>query len=101
MAKAATMFFAEPIRNASGKVVAILTIHFDPTENFSPITRTGRVGETGETYAFDRHARLLTRSRFDTQLESITEYYHDGAQLLSLRVCDPDGNLPVAGIAGR
>jgi PAS domain S-box-containing protein len=93
VAKAATIFFAEPVHDASGKVIAALTLRFDPVENLSSVTRTGRVGETGETYAFDRDARLLTESRFDTQLETITEYCRDGTQLLSLRVCDPGGNL--------
>jgi len=30
-----------------------------------------RIGETGETYAFDRNGLMLSNSRFDEQLRSI------------------------------
>ncbi len=93
VARAVTMFFAEPIRDVSGEVIAVLTLSLDPRENFSHVTQIGNIGKTGETYAFDRHACLLTSSRFETALKEISEYHQDGEQSLNIRICDPGGNI--------
>ncbi|MCK5001490.1 MAG: PAS domain S-box protein [Gammaproteobacteria bacterium] len=93
ISEAATMFFAVPVHDLTGNVIAALTLRFDPVSNFTRVTRTGRLGESGETYAFDSNARLITESRFGEQLSAITEYYRDGTKLLSLRIRDPGGNL--------
>ncbi|MCK5519666.1 MAG: PAS domain S-box protein [Candidatus Marinimicrobia bacterium] len=63
-----TCFFAAPIKNKSDNIIAVLIIRIDPSQDFTLITQTGRIGETGETYAFDRDAMLITESRFDDQL---------------------------------
>jgi PAS domain S-box-containing protein len=93
IANAATMFFATPVTDASGKVLAALTLRFDPAREFNSVTRFGRVGETGETYAIDSEGRLITESRFGNQLDTITNYYQEKGQLDSLYVRDPGGNL--------
>ncbi len=93
VAKAATMFFAEPIHDNSGKVIALLTLRLDPAESFNRVTSIGNIGRTGETYAFDRHARLLTSSRFEAELKEVGAYYQDNDQLVSMRICDPGGNI--------
>ncbi len=88
-----TMFFAEPIRDASGRVIALLTLRLDPTENFNPVTQVGKLGKTMETYAFDKQGRLLTKSRFEEQMKTVASYYQNGSQLFSFRLSDPGGNL--------
>jgi len=90
---AATMFFATPVRDPSRQVIAVLTLRFDPAGDFGRITRVARVGATGETYAFDRQARLLTASRFKDSLETELAPVGVTAPLLSLRIRDPGGNL--------
>ncbi|WP_019613852.1 PAS domain S-box protein [Psychromonas ossibalaenae] len=90
---APTMFFAAPLRDLSGNVIAVLALRFDPVEYFSRIASAGRVGESGETYVFDRQARLISKLRFAERLLSISDLYRDGSQLLSLRIRDPGGNL--------
>ena len=91
--KAPTMFFAEPVRDASGKVIAVCTLRFDPAKDFSKVIQAGRIGNTGDTYAFDQQARLLTNSRFAAHLASVTEYYQEDDKLLSFYIKDPGGNL--------
>ncbi|MCU7834081.1 MAG: PAS domain S-box protein [gamma proteobacterium symbiont of Taylorina sp.] len=91
--RAATMFFAAPLYNTSDKVIAVVTLRFDPVMEFGRITRVGGMGETSETYAFDRHARLLTESRFKEQLSKLSNYFTSDSQLLSLQIHDPGGNL--------
>jgi PAS domain S-box-containing protein len=93
VSKAPTMFFLAPVQNTSGTVIALLALRFDPVAELTGITEIGRVGETGETYAFDREARLLTESRFDEFMQVYRKYFRDMDQLLSLRIRDPGGNL--------
>ncbi len=93
VAKGSTMFFAEPIRDGSGKVVAVLMLRLDPAKQFNPVTHVGSLGKSMETYAFDKHGRLLTSSRFEEQLKAVGLYYNEGDQSLSIRICDPGGNI--------
>jgi polar amino acid transport system substrate-binding protein len=58
------MTASAPIRNDRGETIAVLTIRLDPRAQFTETTRLGRLGKTGETYAFDGAGRLLTTSRF-------------------------------------
>ena len=63
--------FSSPVFDAENRTVAALTILVDPTLGFTEITRTGRIGATGESYAVDDRGYLLTGSRFDRQLQEI------------------------------
>ncbi|MFK5894801.1 MAG: PAS domain S-box protein, partial [Pseudomonadota bacterium] len=91
--KAATMFFATPLLNKSGKVIAVLTLRFDPVTEFGRITQLGAIGSTSESYTFDSHARLLTKSKFGEQLSNLSTYFASDSQLLSMGIRDPGGNL--------
>jgi PAS domain S-box-containing protein len=98
--RAPTMFFATPLRDADGEVMAVFTLRFDPAFELTRITRTGRPGESGETYAIDRNGRLLTESRFEDFLiepgsepNSNAESGIGKTSLQGLRVADPGGNL--------
>jgi len=93
ISNAPTMFFLAPVRNPSGKIIALLSLRFDPIADFTTITRIGRIGKTGETYAFDREARLLTESRFKDFLQKHSKYFQGSGQLISLRLSNPGGNL--------
>ncbi|MBF0470451.1 MAG: transporter substrate-binding domain-containing protein [Gammaproteobacteria bacterium] len=93
VSNAATMFFVTPIFDERGIVIAALTLRFDPVEEFSKVTRVGTLGKTGETYAMDRNGRLITSSRFESELTAVAEYYQEGTELLSLRVNDPGGDI--------
>lgn len=64
VAARATMFIGAPIRDATGAVRAMLAFRIDPAEDFTAILERGRLGATGETYAFDRRGRLVSESGF-------------------------------------
>ena len=66
-----TMFVVTPIYDDQRKVNAVLALRMDPALNFTRITQLGRVGETGETYAFDDKAYLISESRFDHHLRRV------------------------------
>ncbi len=88
-----TMFFATPIRNEAGTVIAVLTERFEPHGDFSRITLLGRIGDTGETYIFDRQGSLLSESRFTRKLIAAQLINPDEQSILSIQVRDPGGNL--------
>ncbi|HAJ76296.1 MAG TPA: hypothetical protein DCM64_07555 [Gammaproteobacteria bacterium] len=89
----ATMFAISPIRDTEDVIIAALAVRLDPGEDFTRITQLGRIGESGETYAFDRTGLLITESRFDDQLESIGRITPGGRGILAIRIADPGGNL--------
>ena len=93
MNRSATMFFAAPIKNDAGNVIAILAKRFDPRDEFSRINRLARIGLNGETFAFDRGGRLLSESRFKEDLESIGTIKAGEQTILSVEIRDPGGNL--------
>lgn len=88
-----TIFIASPIINSSGKVIAVLAMLLDPTKDFTRIMQLGRIGESGETYAFDDTGTLITESRFDYQLRHIGLIHGADKSILSIRISDPGGDM--------
>ncbi|NQZ11897.1 MAG: transporter substrate-binding domain-containing protein, partial [Algicola sp.] len=98
-----TTFFAAPIVDADGHILAILTQRLSPGGRLSKILQQGRIGQTGESYLVNKKGKMLTDSRFAEHLKQIgllsNKLQHQqpnqpGAQLLEVR--DPGGNM-VAG----
>ena len=65
------MFFMAPIKNDEGEIIAAMAHQIEPTDDFTRLTQLGRMGKTGETYAFDNYGRLLSESRFDEEISKI------------------------------
>jgi len=66
-----TMFVAAPVKSMNGAVMAVLSLRMRPEKEFSSIFSVARSGETGESYAFDRTALMLTATRFDPELKTL------------------------------
>ena len=92
-----TMFVLVPIRDKHDVVIAALSVRLNPFEVLTTTAQLGQVGETGETYLFDRQARLITESRFDKQLQKIGLVEQGSTSLLSVVLRDPGTNLFDAG----
>jgi len=88
-----TMFVGAPIKNSTGKVMAILTLRLNPAEEFTHILTHGRIGYSGETYAFDQLGRLISASRFEEQLQAIGLIAPYERSILNIEVRDPGENL--------
>lgn len=88
-----TMFVAAPIKDETGKVIAVFTKRIDPRGKFNEITLTGRTWKTVETYFFDREGRLLTESRFEDHLKTIGFLNSLKESFLTVKIKDPGGNL--------
>ena len=67
----AIMLSAAPVRSSDGELCGILTLRIDPERGFTEILHRGRMGESGESYAFSRDAKLISESRFDDDLRRI------------------------------
>ncbi len=58
---------ASPVRDKEGAVIAALLFGVSPDGTFSRILQASRMGESGDTYAFDRDGLLVSRSRFEKE----------------------------------
>ena len=88
-----TMFVGTPVYGEKGEVIAAFTIRVDPSKGFSRIAHLGRVGDSGETYAFDKRGRLITESRFDDQLRAAGLIEQNQRGILNVEIRDPGVNV--------
>jgi PAS domain S-box-containing protein len=88
-----TMFFAAPVKNLQGQIIATVARQIDPSQDFTRFIQLGRIGKTGETYAFDRYGKLLSQSRFDEDLRKARLLGKGQKSILSVSVRDPGGDL--------
>jgi PAS domain S-box-containing protein len=88
-----TMFMVAPVWGKDGKVIAVVTQRLKPEEEFSRITQLGRIGSSGETYAFNNKARLVTESRFDEHLWQVGLIRKGAKGILAIEIRDPGSNL--------
>ena len=88
-----TMFFAAPIKNIKGNIIAVVTQSVDPSMDFSRLIQLGRIGRSGETYAFSRYGKLLSESRFDKDLRQAGLIGEDEKSILSISVRNPGGDM--------
>ncbi|MDP6952070.1 MAG: hypothetical protein QGF53_04855, partial [Alphaproteobacteria bacterium] len=93
------MYVATPIVNDAGDVIAALAIELDPVGDFSRVTGLGRIGVSGETYAFDADGFLLSESRFDHQLRDIGMIRDTQQSVMVVRIVDPGWNMVEGGQA--
>ena len=90
------MQVAAPVRDNTGVILGALALVINPDAEFTRILSVARSGKSGETYAFDQHGLLVSRSRFDEQLKKLglIEDRADASSALNLRLSDPGRNSP-------
>lgn len=91
--KLPTMFVGAPIYNEDKKVIAAFTFRIDPRLAFTSILQQGRIGVSGETYAFNHEALMISQSRFDDQLRDIGLVGKKQRGILNVRLLNPGVNL--------
>lgn len=89
------MMVLAPIRSPSFQSVATLAFRIRPEREFTKILQLGRIGESGETYAFDSDGRMVSNSRFDSDLILLGLLVDEpGARsLLQILLRDPGGSM--------
>ncbi|MCA8999952.1 MAG: cache domain-containing protein, partial [Planctomycetaceae bacterium] len=90
-----TMYACAPIRDESSQVVAALAMQIRPEREFTRILQLGRVGESGETYAFNQDGLMVSNSRFDEDLIllGLLADEDEARSLLRLHVRTPGGDM--------
>ncbi|MBT7953074.1 MAG: PAS domain S-box protein [Gammaproteobacteria bacterium] len=88
-----TMFFAVPIRDVDGFVLAVLTQRLLTEGRLSEIMQSGRIFTSGESYLFDREGFLVTESRFHKQLIDIGLIREGEKHQHRIEIRDPGGNM--------
>jgi hypothetical protein len=90
-----TMYVAAPIRDESFQVVAMLGLRIRPELEFTRILQLGRVGKSGETYAFDKNGLFVSNSRFDDALIllGLLPDQENSHSILQLMARDPGGDM--------
>ncbi len=90
-----TMWVLAPLRDPAFQTVAILGLRIRPDREFTRILQLGEIGETGETYAFDRTGRMVSNSRFDEQLIllGIIPDTEDSRSILNVQLRNPGGDM--------
>ncbi|MBF0455345.1 MAG: ABC transporter substrate-binding protein [Magnetococcales bacterium] len=88
-----SIFFAVPIRDRDGTVLAVLTQRLEPSKELSRIMWSGRVGQSGESYMVDPEGRQVTESRFRDQLDKIGLLDRLAPSGDTIEVRDPGGNM--------
>ncbi|HEV7282051.1 MAG TPA: serine/threonine protein kinase [Pirellulaceae bacterium] len=90
-----TMYVVAPVRDENFQVVAALALQIRPGQEFTRILQLGRLGETGETYAFDGDGLMVSNSRFDEALIllGLLPDQPGSESMLQLSVRDPGGDM--------
>jgi hypothetical protein len=90
-----TMYACAPIRDASFQVVGALARPLRPERELTHVLQLGRLGESGETYAFDRQGVMVSNSRFDSDLIllGILADHPRSRSILNVFVRDPQGDI--------
>jgi len=90
-----TMFVGVPVRDNDFQVIATLLLRIRPEREFTQLMHQGRMGESGETYAFDRSGNMLSNSRFENELIllGLIPDREDTSSILNLQLRDPGGNM--------
>ena len=89
----AAMQVATVLRDSGDVPIAVLLLRIDPEQSFTQILRRGAIGESGESYAFNRDGKLISESRFDEDLKKLGLVPEFGRSILSVDIRDPGGNM--------
>ena len=71
----------------------VLAFLVDPEREFTAILQRGRMGLSGESYAFNDGGQLISESRFDEDLRTIGLIGRDERGILNIEIRDPGGNM--------
>ncbi|MFC4701678.1 response regulator [Glaciecola siphonariae] len=91
-AQRSILLITAPVR-VNGEVLAVLAGIYFAHQELSDIALLGRIGESGETYLFDRKGIMSTDSRFNSTLEKISLIEPAQSAIMNIRLYDPGVNL--------
>ncbi|MEC4727021.1 response regulator [Shewanella sp. D64] len=94
-----TMFVISPIEFVDGSIPAVLALRINPYLEFSKLTSSAHIGETGDSYFVDDHGRLLTESRFNDKLVELGMLQKGETSVLNLVSAIPKNKFEEVGVS--
>ncbi|WP_372881054.1 ATP-binding protein [Psychromonas sp.] len=86
------VYIVEPIIDAGGEVLALLTIRFDADGEYSQLFKTDLFARTAKSYAVDNRGYLLSESHLIERLHEEKIIPGGKSAILRIRVPDPEKN---------
>ena len=90
--KDSELFISAPIKDLSGKVIAVLGLRFNPDAEYSSLFIDGRLGKTFESYAIGPEGYLLSESRFVKELQQQGRVPVGESSILHIQLPNPEIN---------
>jgi len=88
--KQPTMFVASVITNEYKETPLAMIFRIDPEQGFTKINQEGRIGKSGETYAFNKKGYIISASRFgDTLINELGFIAPGQSEILSIQIRSP------------
>ncbi len=89
------MMASTPIFNDAGEVAGVIAFQLRPEGEFTKVLNISQMGNTGETFAFDSDARMLSLSKFfrDLPRAGLIPNGPKSLAILNLQLRNPGGNL--------
>ncbi|MDP1611178.1 MAG: serine/threonine protein kinase [Sulfuritalea sp.] len=84
------VWVAAPVRNAKGKVIAVLALGSPADAGFARLFKAARPGASGESFAFDAEGWLVTESRHGEELRGKGRVAEPAGSVLALRLAVPE-----------
>lgn len=89
------MLSTTPIIDSHGSIIAAFALALNPDKDFTRILSVARMGDSGDTYAFDQKGFLISDSRFEDQLRELglLPDKPDVRSILAIQIRDPGGDM--------
>ncbi|MBI4383723.1 MAG: PAS domain S-box protein [Nitrospinae bacterium] len=88
-----TTYVTGPIYDNAGVIIGALVFYVDPGQDLTRTLQSLYVGETGEVYAFNKRGKMISRSRFESQLQKTGPLSMGEGSVLAPEIRDPGGNM--------
>jgi signal transduction histidine kinase len=90
------IIISTPVINSLGETVGILAFRVPSETGFSNLMSLSQFGDSGETYAFNKNAVMISESRFTKQLKQIGLIPNNpiSQSILKISLRDPGKKLP-------
>jgi len=88
------IFVATPVLSQGGRIGGAVVLRYSPEDDLSQLLALVKLGETGQSYAFNADGVMVSASRFAEQLRHLGLVQTDsGNTILAVHIRDPGRNL--------
>lgn len=88
-----SLLFGTLVFDEQGNPLGALVLYTDLEKDFSGILQRGHLGDSGESYAFNRSGQLVSESRYGAQFHELGLIEKGKSGILNIDIRDPGGNV--------